>query len=281
MGEISNQVMTMATDGLSLGQLVDQLRNLGIAPRENLMVHAPLRAVGPVEGGPQTVAQALLESVTPGGNLMAYVSWQDSPYEKTLGGNRLSEEDKAAWPAYGVDVAPYSGFGALNIFILRLPGALRSAHPDASMAAVGPSAHYLIQPHYLGTGYGPGSPLERFVESAGKVLMLGAPLDSVTVLHYAEAIARIPGKRFVSYQVPVEEAGAREWVDVHELDSNDILDCFAYPNPMDAVETISRDYAALGRHARGKVGRADCHLFDAQDIVAFGVSYLEHRFGRA
>jgi aminoglycoside N3'-acetyltransferase len=269
----------MTDDRLSLAQLTSQLRDLGISPGQTLMVHASLRAVGPVDGGPATVARALLDAVSPDGNLMAYVSWQDSPYEETLGGNQLSDDDKASWPAYSPDVAPYLGFGALNIFILRLAGALRSAHPDASMVAVGPQADYLVRPHYLGTGYGPGSPLERFVQSQGKVLLLGAPLDSVTVLHYAEAIANIPGKRFVSYQVPIDVSGAREWVDVRELDSNGILDCFAEPNPMDAVETIAREYVALGRHARGRVGGADCHLFAAQDIVAFGVSYLERRFG--
>ncbi|PCR61679.1 aminoglycoside 3-N-acetyltransferase, partial [Escherichia coli] len=35
----------------------------------------------------------------------------------------------------------------------------------------------------------------------------------------------------------------------------------------------------LGRHREGVVGFAQCYLFDAQDIVTFGVTYLEKHFG--
>ena len=36
----------------------------------------------------------------------------------------------------------------------------------------------------LGRHYGPGSPLERFLHAGGRVLRLGADLDTVTLLHY-------------------------------------------------------------------------------------------------
>ncbi len=47
----------------------------------------------------------------------------------------------------------------------------------------------------------------------------------------------------------------------------------------DAVETIANAYVKLGRHREGVVGFAQCYLFDAQDIVTFGVTYLEKHFG--
>ena len=100
--------------------------------------------------------------------------------------------------------------------------------------------------------------------------MLGAPLDSVTVLHYAEAIADIPDKRRVSYEQPMrDERGCKVWRRADELDSNGILDCFALEGAMDAVETIARAYATKGRHRTGSVGQADCHLFDAQGHRGF------------
>ncbi|WP_142244972.1 AAC(3) family N-acetyltransferase, partial [Klebsiella pneumoniae] len=34
-------------------------------------------------------------------------------------------------------------------------------------------------------------------------LLLGAPLNSVTALHYAEAVADIPNKRWVTYEMPM------------------------------------------------------------------------------
>jgi aminoglycoside N3'-acetyltransferase len=169
----------------------------------------------------------------------------------------------------------------LNQFLVDTPGALRSAHPDASMVAVGPHAHELIEPHRLGQAFGPGSPLERFVKGEGKVLLFGAPLDSVTVLHYAEAMADIPGKRRVTYEMPILDAnGQTVWERAEDFDSNGILDCFANDGEMDAVETIARAYVGLRRHREGRVANANCYLFDAPDIVSFGVSYLEQRFAQ-
>jgi aminoglycoside N3'-acetyltransferase len=47
----------------------------------------------------------------------------------------------------------------------------------------------------------------------------------------------------------------------------------------DAVETIARAYVAERRHARGRVGDAECHLFDARDLVDFGTRWLAARHG--
>lgn len=156
------------------------------------------------------------------------------------------------------------------------PGARRSAHPDASMVAVGPLAETLTEPHELGHAFGEGSPVERFVRLGGKALLLGAPLNSVTALHYAEAVADIPNKRWVTYEMPMlGRDGEVARKTASDYDSNGILDCFAIEGKPDAVETIANAYVKLGRHREGVVGFAQCYLFDAQDIVTFGVTYLE------
>ena len=140
-----------------------------------------------------------------------------------------------------------------------------------------------VADHPLDSAYGPGSPIERFIARRGKVLMLGAPLDAVTVLHYSEAIADIPGKRRIRYEMPLLDAsGEKVWVAAEDWDSNGITDrfaCAAECGGLDAVETIARAYVMTDRHAEGQVGRAHCHLFDAEDIVRFGVRFLERHFG--
>jgi aminoglycoside N3'-acetyltransferase len=108
--------------------------------------------------------------------------------------------------------------------------------------------------------------------------MLGAPPGSVTVLHVAEAIARIPGKRRVRYQVPLLVDGERCWREAEEFDTNDLLDAFVATG-FDAIAGIATDYVAQGNGLRGRVGHASCWLLDAQDLVSFGVRWLESRFG--
>jgi aminoglycoside 3-N-acetyltransferase/aminoglycoside 3-N-acetyltransferase-2 len=250
------------------------------------MVHASLRRLGPVEGGAEAVLDALLEAIGTKGTLMAYVSWDRSPYAETLNGNRLSTAEKQAWPAFDpATAAPYPEWGYLNTVMGRHPEVKRSGHPDASMAAIGPLANDLTADHPLQSAYGPGSPLERFIQLGGKVLLLGAPLDALTVLHYSEAIADIPNKRRVTYEMPIlNPLGEKEWVAIADWDSNGITERFAAAmecGGMDAVETIARAYIMLDRHSEGRVGRAECHLFDAQDLARFGVAFLERHFGRS
>jgi aminoglycoside 3-N-acetyltransferase/aminoglycoside 3-N-acetyltransferase-2 len=262
-------------------EFVHQLRRLGLGAGDVVMVHASLKAVGPVEDGAAGIVQALQDSIGPDGTLMAYVSWDRSPYEETLNGATLDAAARDAWPAFDPATAGTErSFGLLNAHLCRTPGVLRSAHPDANMAAVGAKALELIDGHPLNQGYGPGSPLERFVQRGGKVLLLGAPLDAVTVLHYAEAIADIPGKRRVRYEQPVlDDNRNKVWRVAEEFDTNGILDVFAQEAAMDAVETIARLYVAEGRHVSGTVGHAACFVFDAPDIVRFGKAWLERNFG--
>lgn len=261
-------------------RLAQQLRALGLCAGDSVMVHVSLRALGPVEGGARGLLDAILSCLGARGNLMAFVSWRDSPYEETLGRATVPAALRDSWPPFDPDTAPaYPGFGAFNDVILAHPGRMRSSHPDASMAAIGPDARWLTQPHAMGQAYGRGSPLERLLAMRGKVLSLGAGPDAVTVLHYAEALARIPGKRRVRYAMPVLDEGRRRWVSASDWDSNGILDAYAQPGQPDAVERIARDYLLLGRHAQGAVGRAQARLIDAADIVRFGVDWLETRHG--
>lgn len=259
-------------------ELVEQLRAMGVRAGDLVMVHTSLRALGPIAGGPATLLEALLECLGPDGTLAAYVSWQHSSYDATLQGRELTREERDAWPVFDPDAAPpYDGFGQFNRFLCRHPEVRRSAHPDASIAAIGPRAAELTADHDLRDGYGPSSPLGRFVQWRGRVLMLGAPPGTITALHLAETIARIPGKRRVRYQVPVRVEGERRWCEAEEFDTNALLDV-CEESGLDPIAGIATDYVALGWGRRGRVGDATCWLFDADDLVQFGVRWLEDRF---
>lgn len=258
-----------------------ELGALGVARGDVLMVHASLKALGPVQGGAAAVVGALMDAVGPDGTVMGVASWDHSPYEETLNGARMDPETRRNWPAFDPATAGvHPDFGLLNRFIADAPGAWRSAHPDVSMVALGARARELVEPHRLGQALGPGSPVERFIRMGGKVLMLGAPLNTVTALHYAEAVADIPDKRRVSYEMPLRGPDGRTvWQRCEDFDSNAILDCFAVEGGPDSIEMVVRAYAALNRHHEGMVGKARCYLFDARDLVSFGVNWLQEQFG--
>ena len=102
--------------------------------------------------------------------------------------------------------------------------------------------------------------------------MLGAPLDTITLLHYAEHLAEIPGKRIRRYRRLMPGENGPEWVQFEEFDTarpvHETL-------PENCFERIANDYLAVGRGASGIVGAAPSYLFEGSDLVAFGIRWLE------
>jgi aminoglycoside 3-N-acetyltransferase len=58
--------------------LARDLRQLGVAMGNTVMLHASVKAIGWIVGGPDVVIQALLDSLGVEGTLMMLVSWEDS-----------------------------------------------------------------------------------------------------------------------------------------------------------------------------------------------------------
>ena len=252
--------------------LIASLRHLGLMPSDTLMVHSSMKAVGSVMGGPNTVMQALLDTLTPDGTLMMYIGWENIP-------DYLGELDAGTQQLFLAHHPPFDpataratrDHGVLVEVLRTWPGVRRSANPEASIGAVGKQAAWITADHPLNFGYGAGSPLAKLVETGGKVLMLGAPLDTITLLHHAEALARMP-KRTIHYTCPVIRDGQTVWVEIDDYDTGD-------PHADYEFYEIAEAYLATGRGQTGKVGEAQSYLFDAADLVAFTVRYLEERFG--
>src|SRR5919112_1506402 len=194
-------------------RLAQDLEKLGLGPSGVTMVHCQMSALGHVVGGAETVVRALLDAVGPGGTLMAYTGWQDAPPDD-LGA--LGEDERRIYleghPAYDPRVALSSrDHGRVPEALRTWPGALHSGHPEAGVAALGPLADAITASHPYDDAYGAGTPYARLVELEGQVAMLGAPLETVTLVHHAEAVAEVPSKRRVSYGMPVMVGGERVW----------------------------------------------------------------------
>ncbi len=249
------------------------LAELGIVAGQTLMLHASARAAGAVMGGPNTIVQALLDVLTPDGTLMMYVGWQDIP-------DFLHELDAPEAEYYRQHHPPFDpataravrDHGILAECVRTWPGARRSLNPEASMVAIGARAEWLTRDHPPDFGYGPGSPLAKLIEARGQVLLLGAPLDTVTLLHHAENRARIRRKAQVRYEIPVTRDGRVVWIAVEDFDTGDPLDDYT-------LEQIARASLDAGGGRSGTIGDAQSHLFDAFELNAFAIAWLEARFG--
>jgi aminoglycoside 3-N-acetyltransferase len=261
-------------------QLTRDLRSLGVRSGTILMFHASLRAIGWVVGGPDAVVRAARAALGAEGTLCMYVGWADGTYDLAslpVDEQRATLEECPPFDAQ-TSRAAWRELGMLTEYLRTTPGAWRSAHPEASVAAVGSRAAWLTRSHPLQYGFGPGSPFARLIEARGEVLLLGSPRGAVTMLHYSEHLARIPNKRTVLYRSPVLVEGKRCWVDVEELDS---VRGIAPWHRLDYFEDLVDAYLARGHGKTGMVGAARSYLFDAADLNAFAVRWMENNLGRS
>jgi len=261
---------------ITRSRLADDLRKLGVLPGQVVMLHASVRAIGWVVGGPDMVIQALLDVLTCEGTLMMVAGWEDSPYEMADWPEDRQRTYLDECPAFDPTRSrAYRRWSILTEYLRTWPNACRSGHPDGSCVAVGRLASWMTENHPLRYGYGPGSPLAKLCEVDGKVLLLGAPLNSITLLHYAEHLARIPCKWIVRYKMPVLRDGERVWVEIEEFDTaRGIVDW----EGGDYFEAIARGYLASGKGRSGKVGAAQSYLFAAADLAKFAIQWMERTF---
>ena len=262
-------------------RLVRDLTDLGLRPGGVAMVHCRMSALGRVVGGAETVVRALLDALGPRGTLMAYTGWQDAPPDDlgALDGEtrRLYHEEQ---PAYDPRVARSSrDHGRIPEALRTWPGARHSGHPEAGIAALGPLAAQITADHPHDDAYGAGTPYARLVELGGVVVLLGAPLETVTLVHHAEAIADVPGKRRVSYDMPITVGGERVWRTFSDIDTaRGALPYERILGREDYIEHIARSALAAGVGNAGSAGLGPAYLFDGPGLVEHAIGWIEQSF---
>jgi aminoglycoside N3'-acetyltransferase len=255
--------------------LRDDLRRLGLEPGDTVMVHASLRALGPVVGRAAGVVAALDGAVGPDGTLLMTVGACDD-------WSWVNEHPEAERATLLADAEPFDllrtpaepDVGVLAEVFRTTRGTVASDHPEGRFAARGRRAFDLVDDVPWHDYYGAGSPLERLEAMGGKVLRLGADPDTVTLFHLAEFRAPLPTKRRVRRhrRVTGPEGPTIRVVETFD-DSDGVVD---WPGE-DYFVDILEAYLATGRATVGTVGDARSEVFDAADAVAFAEAWIvEH-----
>lgn len=262
----------------SADSLASDLQQLGVQPGDALMVHASLRAIGPVAGGADGVIAALDRAVGSDGTLLMILG-AEIAHDYV---NRLPESERPALladaPAFDAATAPVlPEVGTLAEMFRKHPGTIVTDNPSGRFAARGRRAQELLAGAPWHDYYGPGSPLDRFCQIGGRVLRLGANLDTTTVLHFAEYLAEVPNKRRVRRHYVCPGADGPEIRVVECLDDEHGI--VNWPGE-DYFVTILRAYLAGGRARQGRVGNAQAELIDAADLVEFGTAWMTRHFAK-
>ncbi|HTM77656.1 MAG TPA: aminoglycoside 3-N-acetyltransferase [Devosia sp.] len=252
--------------------LAQHVAALGLARGDSVLAHAGLRSVGPILGGPDALIAAIGDVIEAEGTLLAYCDWayDDRDYPDRSLRAHVPPFDPATSRATRDN-------GAFPELLRTTPGAHRSGNPGASFAALGGRAAWFTADHALDYGYGPQSPLGKLVAAKGKTLLIGAPLDTMTLLHHAEHLADIPNKTVRRYQSPLLDDGQTVWHQFEEFDTSHAPAGL----PEDYFIEVVEAFLATGQGQRGTIGAAPSVLVSAPAIVAFAVAWLESRFRSA
>jgi len=261
-------------DPWSVERITIDLGRLGVGPGDLLMVHSSLRSVGPVEGGADGVLDALHAAVGPAGTLFVNVGARDDMgwvNDRPEGDRAGLLEGSEPFDCLRAPADPDVGVLA-EVFRTR-PGTRVSDHPEGRFAASGPLAGDLLDDVPWDDYYGPGSPLDRFVQAGGQVLRLGADPDTLTILHYAEYLVPLADKRRVRRHRLVAGKGGGP-PEVRTVDCLDDSGGIVDHQGEDYFTAILQTYLATGRATVGYVGDAGVELIDAADVVDHAVTWM-------
>ncbi|MET7686143.1 AAC(3) family N-acetyltransferase [Streptomyces sp. NPDC005423] len=240
--------------------LADEVRTLGVRPGEILLVHTSLSSLGWVCGGAVAVVQGLLDALGPAGTLVVPTQSGDLSDPATWGNPPVPSEwwptIRATMPPYDPLVTPSRGVGVIPETVRTWPGALRSAHPLTSFAAIGARAGTVTRGHAPDCRLGERSPLARLEALHARVLLLGAGYDTCTAFHLAEY--RIP-----SPLVESGRPGPDGWESVTEVSITS-----------DRFDELGHDFERDRPVVRATVGAADARLFPVADAVAYAERWL-------
>jgi aminoglycoside 3-N-acetyltransferase len=261
-----------STDGLSLqtrASLGADLTAIGIRPGMTLIVHSSLSRIGWVVSGAEAVIWALIDVLGPQGTLVMPTfsggltdpaTWTN-PAVPEMWHDRI----RAHILPFDPSRTPTRNMGQISELFRTWPGVHRSRHPVLSLAAWGRQAPALVSDHPLAWALGDNSPLGRFYDCDGWVLLIGVGYDRNSSLHLAETRARY--RRTKLRRVPMQHDGAIVWAEHPDVaDDGGVL----FPG-------IGAAFDATGRATMGHVGSAESRLMRQRELVDFATSLLDQQ----
>lgn len=159
--------------------LLNQLHELGIDGRGTLLVHSSMKSMGEVEGGADTVLDALTDYMKDGLLVLPTHTWS------TI---------NASNPMFHVESSPCC-VGILPELFRKRPGVVRSWHPTHSVAAVGQDAvEFTKDDHLYDTPCARGSAWGKLLDRKATILLVGVDLKRNTFIHGVEEWVDIQGR---------------------------------------------------------------------------------------
>ncbi len=190
---------------LTRAEMAKGFNGLGLAAGDVVLVHSSYKSLGPVDGGPQTVVDALLDVLTPEGTLIM----------PTFNFNFNKGEP------WDVNKTP-SHMGVLTEIVRTNPEARRVFHPFYSFAILGKLKDELTRVRYKDS-YGKESIFMRLRELDAKIMVIGLSYThSMTFFHHIEQMNGVDYRYIKAFTGQVTDENGRTYEDTFTMLVRDI-----------------------------------------------------------
>ena len=232
---------------LTFDDLVSGFHALGVQPGDTLLVHSSYKSFGPVEGGPQTVVNALEAALGPQGTLIMPTFNFDF--------NKGQPWDVRSTP---------SQMGVLTELVRKDPRARRVFHPIYSFAILGRYAEMLGSLRYK-SSYERGSVFGKLRDLDGSIMVIGLSYtNSMTFFHHIEQMEGVDYRFLKQFTGEVTDADGHTYTDTFEMLVRDID-----KGVITEVDPMGFLMEEKGVIKVRKIGEADVKLMKANEVYAF------------
>lgn len=172
-------------------------KKLNIKRDDYIIAHTAMSKFYYIPGGPETVIDALEETIPNGTMIMPSevttncdpATWEYPPVR-----NDLIQNLRDSMPPYNPDKSITEGLGQVPEYFRKLKNVIRSNHPYLPLAVWGKNKDIIAKNQPLDLPYGLNSPLDYLYQHQGKIIFLGTDYETCTMLHYAESTISRPTK---------------------------------------------------------------------------------------
>jgi len=229
---------------LNFKELLAGFEQSGVKKGETLMVHTSYKALGGVEGGADTVIDALRELAGPRGTLLFpnfnFQSWTELHY-------------------FDILETP-SRMGAITEIARLRPDAKRTPHPIYSFAVLGARAGEFAAAEDV-EAYGPNSAFAVFHRTNGTIVSIGLDFNSTFSMHH-----------YIEYNVGCDYRRIKEFSGIYvDCDRKPQVKMYSmFVRKDDSVKTYINpgmdELLAAGVIKEIRVGEAKVHFATARDF---------------
>ena len=243
-------------DFYSKHDLMKDFEELGLKKKNAVLIHSSLKSIGLVEGGANTVIDALLDVIGEQGALMV----------PALTGKR--EDSPLTPPVFDVLTSP-CWTGTIPETLRKRPQTRRSLHPTHSVSAIGSKKFELTKDHeFSSSPCDDKSPYYKNAIMGGFILFIGVAQESNTSIHMCEELAKVPYhlQKDTTNMIVTGYNGEKIVV------SNRLHD---WEKPETDFNKLDELYKTNAIMKLGNVGKAVVRLVNAANMLDFTVNLLK------